>query len=553
MEAAIRRWIVAAAWTAAVAGLWAQSPPPSGVISGRVVIRGESPAAPIRRARVTLDGGAGQRVTDTDTGGRYRFAGLPPGAYRVSAAKSGFVTLFAGTGRAFVTPPPITLEAGEARTVDLALPRGAALEGRVTDADGDPIENVIVGVSRLVPTARGLRQVSLAEDWTDDLGRYRIHSLPAGAFLIQTGTSGTLSAGMASPFPSGPEAGARTYYPGTTNLSEAQIVRVAPGEERPGLDFSVRYARLSSFIVRVVDATGRAPTSVGCRLHVMGSPAYQDGVTFPNQPRCAFNQIPPGEYWAIARSGVTSSGQVGYAASRLQVAGDMGEVVLTVEGVSELAGVLEADEAAAWRHVPGMRVVAHATVFDPPSPAGQDDLLRPIPQVPSTVGPDGRFVLPGVFGPTVFRIAGLPPGWALGAVSLEGEDVTDREVNVAAGAQPRRLRLMVTNHTGKIVGTITGDVPNAVSWDTRVVAFAADERRWSGTSRYVIATVAQPDGRFAFDGLLPASYLVAAADDLDEDAWLDPAVLRELSRRATPVVVAAGETARASVLLGGAR
>jgi hypothetical protein len=552
MDAAVLRWIVAAAWTMAVAGVCAQSPTSTGVIAGRVVIRGESPVSPIRRARVTLDGDAGQRVTDTDTDGRYRFALLPPGSYRVSAAKSGFVTLSAGASRAFVTPPPVVLKAGEVRTVDFALPRGAALDGRVTDRDGEPVENAVVEVSRIVPSIRGLRPTPIASDWTDDLGRYRVHSLPAGAYLIQTEALSALNADVASAGGEIPEPNMRTYYPGTTSAGEAQLIRVVLGEERTGLDYALQTGRASNVSIRVVDAGGAAATTFGCRLQAVGSHALQDASSQARQQRCWFNRVPPGEYWAIARAATTSAGPAGYAVSRIQVGGgDPQEVVLTVEGVSEISGVVEADEPTAWQRPTDLRVDALATLYELPSSAGEDEHGRPRATPPTMVAPDGRFRLPGVFGPTVFRLAGLPPGWALGSVSLAGEDITDREFNVTAGPEPKRLRFVVTNHVGKVTGTVTAPAGSTVPRDTRVIAFAVDERLWGPTSRYVVAVGVQSDGRFVFDGLLPASYLFAATDDLDDDAWLDLAVLRDLSRWATGVTVDAGETARVALRLGG--
>ena len=49
---------------------------------------------------------------------------------------------------------------------------------------------------------------------------------------------------------------------------------------------------------------------------------HQHGPVAPRQARCALNEIPPGDYWAIARAGTTGAGPVGYAVSRIQVGGD---------------------------------------------------------------------------------------------------------------------------------------------------------------------------------------------------------------------------------------
>ncbi|MBI1873252.1 MAG: carboxypeptidase regulatory-like domain-containing protein [Acidobacteria bacterium] len=62
-------------------------------MTGRVIVASPAPssaAAPLRRARIRLDGGTvTTQFTDSDTNGAYRFDRLPAGRYTISAEKPG--------------------------------------------------------------------------------------------------------------------------------------------------------------------------------------------------------------------------------------------------------------------------------------------------------------------------------------------------------------------------------------------------------------------------------------------------------------------------------
>ena len=546
--------VIACMVLAAAVEVGAQSPHATGSIGGRVLVSGEPSPVPIRRARVTLEGAGLSRATDADTDGRYVFTGLPAGSYQVAAAKSGYVALAAGATRPFVKPAPIPLKRGESITVDIELPRGAALEGRLTDQSGEPLENVLVAAMRLSATAQGRRPTVVAQDWTDDLGRYRVHSLPAGAFLLEAGFPLTLSMRVSAAPGERVEGLARTYYPGTASVGDAQPVRLGLGEERTGLDFEMQRAPLSQLTLRIVDAAGNAPSSSACRVQPVGSPFRQDAGPFVPQKEnvCTPPPLPPGDYWVMGAARLAPGGVTAYAASRITASGDdLGEVVLRVARGAEITGTIAPDAPDAWVNPPSVRVLTHAMAYDLPSVDGTTAAADS--PTPATTATDGRFALPSVFGPTIFRLQGLPSGWALSSVWLDEQDVTDRAADFVASEQPRRLRMAVTNRTGRLTGTITRDGRGTSVADTRVVVFAADESRWTAPSRFVALAVPEPDGRFALEGLLPASYLVAVADDLDDDSWQDPGVLRRLAGRATLVTLAAGDSLAMALTSGGLR
>jgi Carboxypeptidase regulatory-like domain len=213
--------------TALFAFLQASPPPPpaQGMIAlvGRVVVGSGSDERPVRHARVTLTGGTltMPRVADTDTAGAYRFDRLPPGGFRISAQKPGFVKL-----EAPAVPDQV-----------MTMVRGGAIEGIVSDGNGDPVMNV--AVAALQPQAAGAAPKVAAETRTDDLGRYRLHGLDAGDYVVRAATDRAYlqNTGLA-PGQKMPEAN-NAFYPAATVLENAKAVHVVLGRDASGIDVAL--------------------------------------------------------------------------------------------------------------------------------------------------------------------------------------------------------------------------------------------------------------------------------------------------------------------------
>ena len=151
-------------------------------IAGRVLIEVSGAPQPVRRARVTLESEAlpKTQTTDTDIEGRYRFENLPAGVYSVRAEKGGFVRLVRDPRRTFERPAPMDLKNSQTAKLDLWMVRGAALEGQIRLDTGGPAINVIVSAIRFAYDESGRRPVAVRQARTDDRGRFRVHTLPAG-------------------------------------------------------------------------------------------------------------------------------------------------------------------------------------------------------------------------------------------------------------------------------------------------------------------------------------------------------------------------------------
>ena len=147
------------------------------------------------------------------------------------------------------------------------------------------------------------------------------------------------------------------------------------------------------------------------------------------------------------------------------------------------------------------------------------------------------FQLAGISGPTRFEVDGIPDGWAVKAILLDGEDVTDQPFDMTNKAGT--LRVVMTDRLTSLNGTVqsTSEIR-----DHNVVVFTDDETKWTFPSRFVRTTRANADGRFQIRGLPPGErYLAAAVDYLEDGEEQNRQLLERLRSRATSVTLGDGE------------
>jgi protocatechuate 3,4-dioxygenase beta subunit len=170
-------------------------PLPSGMIAGRVV--GAPDGRPVAGAEVRLEwtaaGGAadswvsGSVEGNANADGRFAFADLPAGTYRVTASEGGdfWARNAAERGPEALAPAaqgPLDLRDGESAVVDFLLSRGAVAVATVVDPEGHPARDVMV---RLVPVTEApgaptaLRGMTTS---TDRRGVARWAGIPPGRF-----------------------------------------------------------------------------------------------------------------------------------------------------------------------------------------------------------------------------------------------------------------------------------------------------------------------------------------------------------------------------------
>ena len=509
---------------------------------------------PIRRAqvRITSSEARESRVAATDAQGRFEIKELPAGRYTVTASKGGYVSLQYGQRRPSESGTPIEL--GDGQTLDklqIALPRGSVLGGRVTDEFGEPVANASVVAMRYSYVAGGRRLTaapgSNSRDTTDDQGSYRLFGLPPGEYFV----SATLRTG-------GPEAAeatgevsgyAATYYPGTPNMAEASRVTLAVSQENTGVSFGLIATKLVRLSGQVLTSDG-TPASGGMVMLVPGGTAGGRGIVMQQgggggrvdrTGAFSISNVAPGRYQVQARSAGRGDGELAKMDLTVGAEDVTGLTMVTAPG-AVVTGIIVSDTGEPFDfRAQQLQVAARAA-----SPDSQG--LGPGGNGAGRVGTDWAFELRGLTDARLFRVS-APQGWALKSVSLDGQDITDAPQEFPPGQVVSGVQIVLTQKVSALSGQVT-DSNGKPILDAAVVVFPADETRWAFLSRFI--KVARPDqeGKYRMTSLPAATdYLLVALQGLEDGQAGDPDFLSTVKQLASKFSLAEGETKAVDVTL----
>jgi hypothetical protein len=118
-------------------------------LSGRVAAADANKALARAVVQLVTAGTDEPRWGWTDADGRWQFSRVPAGRYTLLISKTGYVTLRYGQLRSFEPGKPIVVGDGQVLDrLDVALPKGAAIAGRISDEHGSPMAGVPVRAMR---------------------------------------------------------------------------------------------------------------------------------------------------------------------------------------------------------------------------------------------------------------------------------------------------------------------------------------------------------------------------------------------------------------------
>lgn len=513
-------------------------------IRGRVTT--SDTGAPIRGAEVRLSiDGRFSRLATTDGEGRYELRSLPAGSYKLIVSKTGFITLEFGQRRPFETASTITVREGEAATGNVALLRGGAIFGRVTDSFGDPSVGTRVQVMRIRAEGGSRRLMPVgAGDQTDDTGAFRVYGLPPGEYYISASTGLTDAVKRDPP----------VYFPGTLTFAEAQPIALSAGAEASA-DFQIVESVRAATISGVVLNSSGGPAA-GAQVNLASStisntPGAQSLLTLHADSNAdgtfSIQNVPPGPYTLTAMlpfvmdvngPPIAGSFSVPREQTREQMMNRLPEtasmpLTVTSEGLSGITLSTQRGGRINGRFVAD-------TGVGRPLPRGLHIALRapgPGSMMMNLVGDNDEFQLAGISGPSRLEIDGIPDGWAVKSILLDGDDVTDQPFDLTN--KTGNVRVVMTDRLTSLSGTIQS---NSDIRDHNVIVFAEDATKWIFPSRFVRALRADAAGRFQVAGLPPGErYLVAAVSYLEDGEEQDRQLLERLRSRATSVALGDGE------------
>ena len=502
--------------------------PKPGTIEGAVL--NSANGAPVPHATLSIAGTRDySRVTTADDAGKFRFADLEPGPYRVEyVAAPGYV----------YQPPTLqaftVAEDQHVQGVSLELLPFGVIGGRVVDEDGDPIPGVQIAIMQFQSVTSGKGHTADGAI-TDDRGMYRAFHLRPGRYFVNAWLPpgkiqyGVLQKDWMPPntHRDAPEMGyLPVFYPTGADVSQASPINLAPGAQLGGIDFRLRGVPVFHIRGRLTGAPSGRQTSVLASPCHAPPGAAEYGAALGRDDHFDIAGVSSGVYClTLWETGFT---RTRYVNDTVTVSDR------NLDGV-ELHGLAAFPVSGVLRFENLSGDVPDVAVFLAPAP---DNPVNPIiAQVPE----GGKFVLEGsVPGAYRVQVNRLPPNFYLKSVQIGDQESPDAMVTLHPGGGA--LTVVVGADAGQLTVTVETDKARSAP----ITVSMAPSGSLANRGDLLRSMIAGPDGRAMLLGLPPGEYKVYAWDD-PHPPFNVPEVLQEFSSRAATVTITAGGSTTTTV------
>jgi hypothetical protein len=469
------------------------------LVSGRVI--NAATDQPVRRALVRLN----TRAVLTDSEGRFRFEQNKESSANILVTKPGFyaTTEYGDAGNLYLQSAQL------AGPLELRIYPEALLTGVLLAPDGTPLPEISVTAMRRVYDDTGRRWVPADQPQTDVHGGFRI-PVPAGEYRILTRYSPRSSAIGEAVLP--------VAVPSGSASNTSQLIRIHSGEEQT---FELRPAVSAIHTVGV----SQSPPDRGF-LRISARASNGGTVQVNSMPAGGDIQLPQGTYTLTARTmGDTDASEL--AETTVTVPDhDISGVVLRFSPVPSIPVELLADESSSSDTTPtglaqlGLNLRSEQADSDGAANVGLS------PKANQTF----FFSAP----PGSYRFVGRDSGaWYIKSASYGDSDLLEQELVVAPGASGTPIRVVVSNQTGMLQGTVHLNSVPVAGW-----VYLIPNRRSA-----VLVYIARSSltGSYLFDHLPPGSYQAIAFQRRHSADYRDPESLTRFGDRVQSVTVNVGD------------
>ena len=507
---------------------------------------------PVKKAVIELisddqqQGGNYTAVTAAD--GAFHIENIMPGRYHLFAERTGYVESTNHGERS--QGQILTLASGqELKNIQIRFAAAATVTGRVTDEDGDPLQNAEVAVLRRTFVSGRSRLQQVGAERTNDLGEYRVPGLAAGNYYISVNPPPDFKSLIDSENSAarGKQSSAgndekhstsyqTTYYPGTSDRGRAEPIQLHAGDEFPA-DFSLTPS--PTLTIRGSVANLPPHSSATVMLQSKDFNVVFNGAEVNKDGSFVIRDIAPGTYIILAS--VDDAPAPMLARQSLQVTSNNVDGVrlfpqtgVTIRGRMHLEGNVN----------PGSIDATPMTLALHPAD-GEDDIAMDL-GTGSGFSPTAEIARDGTF-----QWTNVPPGsysihlgvepsssadWFLKSVVAGGRAADLSAISVGGGVIG--LDLVASANGGIVEGIVTDSqgkpVPDAV-------VVAAPEAQLRSHSDRFRQTLSDQRGRFSLRGIPPGQYSLFAWDSVEGDAYYDPDFLKNYEPEASPLGVAEGD------------
>jgi hypothetical protein len=482
-------------------------------VSGRVVTAAEG--APIKSARLVLVQENAKNRPEifgalTDGEGHFQIKDVPPGRYRFSASRTGFV---AQQYQAKGTSQGAVLSLGPGQQIDdtlFRLVRAGVVSGRGIDEAGEPLANVWVSALRR-PTeeeredwSKGQKQhqfVKASGARTDDRGEYRIFGLKPGDYYLKASESPDLDQvgnidgsdnyfllrQIVTEY-------APLYYPGVLQISDAQAIPLRAGEEVRA-DFEMRRVKTVEVAGRVIGADGKPATHAYLLLGVPGVGDLGGDLEGSTDSKGEFliKHVSPGSY--ILTAVQNDENRHEFTRQKLEVAeSDLKSVILSFGRGTDIRGQIISQGSNPAIDRLGLGLESQ----------DEDESISGAAQAKK----DGTFLLADVpDGSYAVDVWDLEKGWFIKAIHYGSIDVLEKGLQVEHGSSSGTLEVVISSAGAEMEGTVNDqDGKPIIAAQVRIRP--EPETSFNRTRAHTTGT--DQNGHFSFSSLAAGKYKVWA-------------------------------------------
>ncbi|HEY6338315.1 MAG TPA: carboxypeptidase-like regulatory domain-containing protein [Candidatus Sulfotelmatobacter sp.] len=520
----MRRFLFLPAVVGITVATLAQSSPPSDsnltqdpasapcTVAGRVVAAADG--SPVKSARVLLTPEHSHTQNQiysasSDSDGHFTVHDVPPGRYQFFAFHNGFVEQHykAGTNE---TGPIFSLRPGEKFSDALfRLIAAAVIAGRVSNEDGDPMPHVEVVALRRpgeeeieddAPRHHKIQMQSVGSAETDDRGQYRIFGLKPGEYFVRAEDSSQphggrivdesywLKQSLGSEY-------ASVYFPGTTQVSQAQVIPIKAGEEAQ-VDLAMRRVKTVEITGRLIGAAGPAANAF-----INLGPADVDESDFNRQDTTDkkgnfhLRNIPEGSYYI--RAFQREEGSVVYESrvrQKVEVTGDNIEgLVISLNAGIPIQGKVKIDGSSS---IAFDRIqLSLMPVEEGAEPGGFGEVKK-----------DGTFEMKSVYdGNYAIRVWGLESDAYVKSAQRGPDDLLEKGLQVEGGSSGK-IEVTISSDGAQLEGSVSDDDGAVIGARVRLVP---DPLTPYNRLR-MHATMTDQLGHFSVTDIAPGKYKVIA-------------------------------------------
>ncbi|HEY1677999.1 MAG TPA: carboxypeptidase-like regulatory domain-containing protein [Candidatus Sulfotelmatobacter sp.] len=481
---------------------------------------------PVKKAIIELiaenQAEGGNYTATTDADGQFRIENILPGRYHLFAERSGLLD----SGRHHSQQGRIlTLTASqEVKDLQIRLQAAAVIRGRVTDEDGDPMPNAEVSVLRRKLISGHSHWDQAGAERTNDLGEYRIANLAAGNFYVSvnpppdfkslieaSGAAANSNRAVEKPATSYQT----TFYPGTTDRSQAAPVQLHAGDDYP-VNFSMVPAPALSVRGTVVNLPPHTSATIMLQSHDFN--VVMNGAEMRKDGSFVIRDVSPGNYTISAM--VDGAPVPMMARQTLQLgSSDVDGLRLAPQPGAVVRGWLRFESNAAQK-APKISLVGLWSLDN-----DVDDAVVP--------GAGASPNLANVAANSSLEWKDIPPGNYYVQLAGEGEEQWYIKSAVAGGRDINESGLSINGGTVMLdlVASADGGAVTGVALDSKgqpepnatVVAVPIARLRSHPDFK---KTVSDQSGHFNLRGIRPGNYTVFAWESVEGDAYYDPEFLK---------------------------